>query len=211
MRYLEAGYNPAQIAKGIKCSPKTVREIRRELEREGELKREDRDPLGKLVAVDFDEECGRATGYSFFEWLKAKKKNPLYVFNWCSRVWVNIWERPSLVRARDFRDNLAEKIALKFLQVFGEDFKRIRFRKKMIRNLFRFLSRGDINDKFFTMSHRDPRPKRNVPEISLSNFPAILDEAINEYEREYGFEASVFIRAKLVLQARARKGRGVYP
>ena len=121
MRYLEAGYNPAQVAAGVKCSAKTVREIRRELEREGALKKEDRDPIGKLVEADFDEECKRATGLYFSEWLKSKRKHYMYVFNWCSKVWVKIWERPSLIRARDFRDNLAEKMALKFLQVFGED------------------------------------------------------------------------------------------
>ena len=205
MRYLEAGYTPAQIAKGIKCSAKTVREIRRELEREGALKKEDRDPIGKLVEADFDEECKRATGLYFCEWLKSKRKRYRYEFNWCSKVWVNIWERPSLVRARDFRDNLSEKLALKFLQVFGEDLKRIRNRKKIIRQLFTFLSRGDINDKFFTTSYRDPRSKRKVPEITLSNFPVKLDEAINEYERLYGKEAGVWIRAKICLQARTGK------
>ncbi len=199
-RYLEAGHTPAQVAAGIKCKPNTVRMIRRELEREGELHKEERDPYGKLVALDFDDECKRATGYSFRDWLhnKRKKGNALTVFRFSERTWRRLWNRPSLFLASDRTDQLGDILAQKFLTEFKEDTRRIRGRKKHIRQLFTFLGRSDINERHLRMnSSRDPRSVRRVPEISISDFPINLDSALEEMRERYGLMAVTWLKMKI--------------
>jgi len=148
-RYLDAGYSPAQIATEMECKVRTVRKVRRELERVGDLRKEDRDIHGKMVALDFDDECKRAMGYSFREWLinKKKEENARWLFNFCERIWRVIWNRPSLFRAADRTDQTGDQLAQTFLTKFSEDKTRIRNRKKKIRQLFTFLGRSDINER----------------------------------------------------------------
>ncbi len=214
-RYLEAGHTPAQIAAGIKCKPATVRKIRRELEREGEINKADRDPIGKLIALDFDDECKRATGYSFRDWLhnKSKKHFAEYLFKFCEKTWRVLWDRPSLFRAADRTDQTGDQLAQIFLTNFSEDKKRIRNRKKYIRQLFTFLGRSDINDRHLRMNNsRDPRPVRRVPEISMSDFPKNLDAALDEIKERYGLMAVTWLKMKICTGIRTGKrseGRGL--
>ncbi len=199
-RYLAAGNTPAQIAAGMKCNPATISRIRRELERGGEINKEDRDPIGKLIALDFDDECKRAMGYSFRDWLynKRRKVNASNSFHFNEKIWRVIWNRPSLFLAADRMNQLGDKLAQAFLSKFKEDKKRIRYRKKYIRQLFTFLGRSDINDRHLTMNNsRDPRGVRRVPEISMPDFPGNLEAALEEVREQYGIMGVTWLKMKI--------------
>lgn len=213
LRLFQAKYDPATVAAHLKIKPDTARGIRRELVNAGLLDKVKTER--QLVSADFDEECKRATGYSFLEWLrnKRKKSNANYLFNFCEKTWREIWDRPSLFVVADRTENDADILAQKFLSEFGEDKPRIRQRKKHIRQLFTFLGRSDINDRHFTMtSSRDPRSVRRVPEISMEEFPIHLEAALNEFEERYGLKAVTWLKMKICTGIRTgnkTEGRGL--
>lgn len=213
LRLFQAKYSPAVVAGHLDCKEETAQAIRRELVKAGKLDKIK--TQAQLVSADFDEECKRATGFSFRDWLinKRKKDNAIYTFNFCEKVWRNIWDRPSLFIASEKTENLGDVLAQQFLNVFGEDKKRIRGRKKLIRQLFIFLGRTDVNDRHFSMtSSRDPRSVRRVPEISMLDFPTQLDAALNEMETSYGLKAATWLRVKICTGIRTgdrSEGRGL--
>lgn len=190
----------AQVASKMKCSVKQAGRMRRELIASGKLKETDTRVIDDMVEADFDEECERARGFSFLQWMKNKQPSKgNYIFNFCRKVWESpIWDRASMVIAVDSTDPLADQLAIKFVAEFKEDKGRMRNRLKMIRQLFTFLGRGDINDMHLTMSESNaPREIREVPQIQFNEFPLKLEAAIKEFEEEYGFKAGVWIRMKM--------------
>ena len=194
-------YTTAQIAKQLRCGEVTVRRIRREFEADGTLAIEKNVRTSNLVEADFDDECRSAKGTSFLEFLATKRKNPKKVFNFCRKVWDKVWDKPSLVKVADDNDQLGDQICIKFLTVFNDP-ERSRDRKKLIRPLFKFLGRGDLNDKYLTMSQsRDPRSYERIPEINDPNFPILFQKCLDEIERiQPGY--ALAIKCKLVWQMR---------
>ena len=197
---------PSQIAVALKCSLRTAHTMRRELEEQGLLSTSDRPRTPDIVEADFDKECFNATGMYFSEWIKTKQVKWKIIFIFCERVWDRIWDRPSLILARDTTNPLADKIALTFLKTFQSNITRIRTRKKKIRRLFTFLGRSDVNDRHLTMTiSRDPRTKRQIPQISMPEFPINLEAARKEYTEKHGPVADLWIRTKIVTQTRTGK------
>ena len=175
-RLFEAGFKPSQVSKSLKCHVVTARKIRRELEESGELTSELRKEGLNLVQADFDEECRMSIGISFAEWLKTKMKRHRRTFNFCQRVWEKVWDKPSLVLTKDPNNKIGDQLCMKFLDTFGEDVRRIRGRKKLIRNLFRFLGRHDLCDRYLTMTQsRDPRHIKRIPVIEMKDFPTNVE------------------------------------
>ena len=210
-RLYQAGFKPGQVAKTLKCHVVTARKIRKELEKSGDLKTELREEGMSIVQSDFDEECKMAIGISFASWLKTKSKAHRRIFNFCQRTW-ELWGRPSLVLTKDSDNKLGDQLCMKFLDAFGEDIKRIRNRKKLIRNLFRFLGRHDLCDRYLTMTQsRDPRMIKRIPVIEMKDFPIKLEktfEALNKVDDEVGLAAEF----KLISQMRTgvrSDGRGL--
>ncbi len=188
----QADKSAKQVATALKCHINTARSIRRELEESGQLKKKDRGEGLSIVQADFDDECFTAVGIKFSDWLKSKTKAHRRIFSFCQRTWV-MWEKPSLVYAKDENNKLGDQLCMKFLNKFGEDDKRIRNRKKLIRNLFRFLGRRDLNDRYLTMTtSRDPRNVKRIPQIEMSSFPThfqlMLDE-LNSLNPQVGLAA----------------------
>lgn len=180
-RLFQADKSSKQVAKALKCHVNTARAIRRELETSGLLDRDDREEGLSIVQADFDDECELAVGISFSGWLKARTKAHKRIFSFCQRTWVHVWEKPSLVYAKDDDNKLGDQLCMKFLEKFAGDEKRIRNRKKLIRNLFRFLGRGDLNDRYLTMTQsRDPRNVKRIPEIENRNFPVQVQGMLDE-------------------------------
>ncbi|RLI34249.1 hypothetical protein DRO53_04000 [Candidatus Bathyarchaeota archaeon] len=71
---IKSGLSTQKIRRILKCSDRTVRMLRRELELKGELvKPLEPERIDKLE-MDFDEECREATGYDFKEWLKSHRE-----------------------------------------------------------------------------------------------------------------------------------------
>lgn len=192
-RLYQAGFSPKQVAKKLKCHINTARTIRRELEKDGLLEKADREEGLNIVQADFDDECTLAVGISFSGWLKARTKAHKRIFNFCQRTWVHVWGKPSLVFAKDSDNKLGDQMCMKFLEKFAEDEKRIRNRKKLIRNLFRFLGRGDLNDRYLTMTQsRDPRNVKRIPQIEMENFPVKVQkmlDIINQLDDQIGLAA----------------------
>ena len=179
-------YTTGQIATQLQCHPETVRRLRRRLEKEGVLEVVTDIRTKNFVEADFDQECINAKGTSFLEWLSTKRKHPRKVFNFCRRVWVKTWDKPSLVRVRDTDDRLGDELCLKFLADWTDavNNERNRDRKKNIRPLFAFLGRGDLNDDYMTMRQsRDPRPVRKIPEINSPEFPLLFVKCLEEMEK----------------------------
>lgn len=199
-RLLLAGYSTEQISKALKCGHKTIYRMRDELIAKGELTNGQlKEADTPLIEADFDSECIRATGTSFKTYLSSKRKKYQQVFSFCSKVWDQVWDKPSLVLVKDADNPLADKLIELFNVTFGEDSERIRTRKKHIRTLFRFLGRSDINDKSLTMTNsRDPRSIRRIPQIEMMDFPSKVQACLNElndYER-------LVIMFKIVTQMR---------
>lgn len=211
-RLFLSGFTPAQVAKSMDCHVKSARRMRRELEEAGELEKEERTPELNLVQADFEEECKRATGMSFIEWLKTRNKNAVTIFNFCRRVWSKIWDKPSLILTRDMDEPLGDQLCLQFLREFGEDRKRLRTRKKQIRYIFRFLGRGDLCDRHLTMTQsRDPRPVKRIPQIEMFEFPVQYDAAVNELD--HGGLNQTIVMFKTISQCRTgtpKSGTGAY-
>ncbi len=179
-RLFQADFSSKQVAKRVKCHVNTARTIRRELEAEGLLDTGDREEGMSIVQADFDAECETAVGITFSGWLKARTKAHKRIFAFCQRTWV-MWEKPSLVYAKDENNKLGDQLCMKFLDKFAEDAKRIRNRKKMIRNLFRFLGRRDLCDRYLSMTQsRDPRNVKRIPAIGLLNFPQRFQRMLDE-------------------------------
>jgi integrase len=212
-RLFQAGeLSTKQIASHLKCHVNTARTIRRELEAEGLLEKADREPGLSIVQADFDDECRIAIGTSFAEWLKTRTKAHKRIFNFCQRTWEQVWDRPSLILAKDDENRLGDQLCMKFLDTFGEDVTRMRDRKKLIRNLFRFLGRRDLCDRYLTMTQsRDPRAIKRIPQIEMRDFPTQI-EAMFEEMRTVNPQVSLGAEFKLVGQLRTgdvKEGRGL--
>lgn len=210
-RLFQAGKSPKQVAKALKCHINTARTIRRELEADGLLEKRDREEGLNIVQADFDDECETAVGIPFSGWLKARTKAHKRIFNFCQRTWV-MWGKPSLVYAKDDQNKLGDKLCMKFLEVFAEDETRIRNRKKLIRNLFRFLGRRDLCDRYLTMTtSRDPRNVKRIPQIEMLSFPTnfqgMLDE-LNSLNPQVGLGAEFKLCSQMRTGNRA-DGRGL--
>lgn len=200
-------YTNAQIAHIVGCSTKTIKRIKREAIENGDLKPVEE--TGRAIGIvegDFEAECQRAREMSFIGWLNTRYSDDSganSVFNFCSQVWSEIWEKPSLVEFADKTSKLADQCALKFHEKFGDDKKRMRGRIKNIRFLMRFLDRRDINDRHFTMSNsKHPRAIRRVEEITFIDFPLKFQKCLDDIERELGPLARLGIEFKLCTQMR---------
>ncbi|MBA7491400.1 hypothetical protein ES702_01945 [subsurface metagenome] len=182
-RLFQAGFSTSQVASKLECHIGTVRRIRKELEESGELTTELREKGLSIVQADFDEECRMAIGISFADWLKTKTGSHVRIFNFCQRVWEKVWGKPSLVLTKDPEDKIGDQLCMKFLTEFGEDIDRIRTRKKLIRNLFRFLGRHDLCDRYLTMTKsRDPIPIKRLPVIEMKEFPINVEAMLKGLE-----------------------------
>lgn len=146
---------------------------------------------------DFDDECVGAMGFSFKGWIESKRKVWTPVYNFCKEVWEKIWEKPPLIIVKDRDSPLGDQLCILFLKTFGDDKKRIRDRKKRIRRLFTFLGRDDLNNRHLTMDDaQDPRPIRDVPEISFKKFPEQLNQIIDSMGKKYGHQGITLIQFK---------------
>jgi len=210
-RLFQAGFKPSQVAKKLSCHVVTARKIRKDLEESGKLTRELREEGLTLVQADFDDECKMAIGISFAEWLKTKTVTHTRIFNFCQSTW-ELWGRPSLVLTKDPDNKIGDQLCMKFLDTFGEDVKRIRSRKKLIRNLFRFLGRHDLCDRYLTMTQsRDPRPIKRIPIIEMKTFPTKVEAMLGGLEVQNS-EFRTAGELKIVSQMRTgvrAKGRGM--
>jgi len=83
----------------------------------------------------------------------------------------------------------------------------------MIRQLFTFLGRRDINDRHLRMNNsRDSRAVRRVPEISMPDFPENLDSALEEMRERFGLMAVIWLKIKICTGIRTgnkKEGRGL--
>jgi hypothetical protein len=197
-------YTFKQISKSAKCTTRTVKNVKKRALADGRLKEEDRiESALNMAEADFDEECIRAKGYSFLDWLDSNLKNHKPVFSFCEQVWNTVWERPSLVDVMDHEHHLGDKLCMEFLKVFGEDKKRLRNRKKTIRYIFRFLGRGDLCDNHLRMTKaREPVQVRRVPEISMIDFPEKFEKVVQMMEVFYPKMARLILYGKIAQQVR---------
>lgn len=212
-RLFEAKLDNAEVAARLKITPKYAGDIRRELISQGILV--DEKAERRFIKSDFDEECKRATGFSFYEWITNKQKSGgKTLFNFCKSVWESeIWDRPSLVLAADMHEPEGDRLAMAFVSAFNTDEKRFRRRLKQIRRLFAFLGRSDIEDKHLTMDNKNaPRAVKEVPQISFNVFPINLQKAIDEFEETHGPQAALWIKMKITTGIRTgerKEGRGL--
>jgi hypothetical protein len=210
---LKVGKSTRYICRTIGCKPRTLIRIKKEYEKIGyEVKDPDLEKIER-ENLDFDNECKEAIGISFYSWLSSRTipKHVKCYFNFNKRVWEKIWDKPNIFLVKNRANPLADQLALKFIEVFGEDKKRIRRRKKHIRFLFRFLGREDICNRHLSMSRaRDPNEVREIPEMTFTDFPLKLEQATNNFvsritdkfgEKE-GKEAELVIKLKMVTQMR---------
>ncbi len=203
-RLFQAGFSPKQVASKLKCHVVTARKIRGELEESGELVKDEREQGLNIVQADFDQECEVARGISFAGWLKTKSKAHKRIFNFCERTWRVIWDKPSLVYARDQDNKLGDQLCMKFIEAFPDP-KRMRDRKKMIRYIFRFLGRRDLCDAHLTMTQsRDPRAIKRIPQIPMREFPTQLQNAFDTLNM---LEPQVGLGAEFKLCAQLRTGK----
>ena len=204
-KFIKEGYTTRQIADYIECSAKSIQRIKKELIEKGELNPlEERNRI-PIVEASFDKECIKATGISFYDWLRTKLKLHRRVFAFNRRVWERVWNRPSLVLMKDPDYPLGDELCIQFQNFFNEK-TRIRARKKMVRYLFRFLSRHDLLDRHLRLSRsRDPEPIRRIPQISLPDFPVKLQAAIEEFGRKKGDVCATLLKFKIVTQMRTGK------
>jgi integrase len=198
---IKQGYSTNYITKTLKISSRAVRLIKKEAINTKAIKEVDIELLEKKN-LDFDKELEGSVGISFLGWLKSKTVNYDRIFDFCLRVWES-WDKPSITLLRDSTNPLGDQLCMKFMTVFGEDSKRIRDRKKLIRYFFRFIGRSDLCDRYLTMTvSRDPISIRDVPEITFNQFPIKLNAVIEEIERSLGFEYALAIKFKIITQMR---------
>lgn len=200
-------YTKAQVARLMGCTPKTINRIYNEALESGALKKSDFDKKAiGVVEADFDSECLRAKGLSFREWLGTRFQETSSAntnFNFCAKIWEGVFDKCDLLVLADQTNHLGDQMALKFVTTFQDDKARMRARLKMIRFLFRFLGRGDLNDKHLKMSNsKHPRSIRKVPEISLTNFPILYTKCEDLIRSRLGNEAILDLRIKIVTQMR---------
>ena len=200
-------YTNTQIARMAGCSARTVKRIWNEAVESGEITEAEQEAkiLG-VIEADFESECQRATGMSFRDWLHTKWKTSgkaNSVFNFCSKVWSQVFDSCSLVEFRDLDVQLADQMALKFVLAFKDDNKRMRGRLQHVRFLFRFLSRRDVADRHLTMSDsKHPRSKRRVAEISNTDFGKDWERIEERMVEELGEEIRLLLRFKICTQMR---------
>jgi len=203
---IKAGYSNRYICKVLGCKARTVRLMKQELKQKGELEEKQVTEDLDKIAIDFDEECKRAVGISFHDWLKSQVKGYKWIFNFCKLCWEKVWDKPSLVLVKDRDNQLGDQLAMKWLEVFQDDVRRLRRRKKLIRYLFRFLGRHDICDRYLRMSlTREPEEVRELPHITFPDFPVKLDECIRLTEQMLGWEYGLALKFKVVTMMRTGK------
>lgn len=206
-------YTDKQLASMAGCKPRSIRRLRVEFREAGLLEEVDQDKKGiGIIEAELDAECTRAMGYSFHDWLHTRFKNDSQahtVFNFCSQVWEQTWDKCSLVEMSERGNNLADQCAMKFNEKYGDDRPRMRSRIKKISFLFRFLDIEGVRKKHMRLDNsKHPRSKRKVPEITNVNFglqyQEIEDQVANEFETKYGlgFEARLMLRFKICSQMR---------
>lgn len=200
----EDRYSYQQIADYCDCTARTIRNIRDELIEAGEITDKQAEKGPGIIEAEFDDETERVYGVRFSDWIKSKRKAWKTCFNFCRRVWENVWDKPSLVLIADPNSNLGDQVCMQFLNEFGDDDKRIRDRKKLIRRLFSFLRREDLNDSYLTMSKtQDPIPIRRIPEIGFKDFPINLEKSLKRYGELMGDPREADkLRAKIAMGAR---------
>lgn len=200
-------YTKAQIARLMNCTPKTINRIYNEALASGALKASDfeKKAIG-IIEADFDSECLRAKGLSFLKWLETRfseQSSANLYFNFNALIWEQVFEKCDLTILADQTNHLADQMAIKFVTAFQSDKPRMRSRLKKIRFLFRFLGRGDINDKHLKMSNsKHPRAVRRVQEISNTNFPLIYNKIEDRIRTILGNDAVLDLRLKIVTQMR---------
>jgi len=200
---IKAGYSTQYITRVLGWKSRTVRLMRQELKSRGELEEIEKTEELDKISEQFDEECKRAMKISFYEWLKNKTKGYRGHFGFCKAVWERVWGKPSLVLVRDRDNPLGDQLAQKWLTVFGEDTKRLRRRKKHIRQLFTFLGREDINNRFLKISRsREPEEVREIPQLTMMDFPEKLSRAFVILRDRLGEEYELALKFKLVTQMR---------
>jgi len=207
MALIKAGYSTHYIRRRLRCSAKTIQRIKKEMLENGEVNQREID-LSKIdrLSLQFDDQAVQAVGISFYDWLKNRTKKYKSIFSFCERVWDQVFDRTPLMLIKDQNSNAGDQVCMKFLNVFGEDRKRIRNRKKTIRFLFRFLGRTDLCNRYLSMSEaRDPRPIREIPELTMLDFPVKLNEAIKLVGQQLGKEAETALKFKIVTQMRTGK------
>lgn len=188
-----------QIATHCGISTRHLRRIRDELIENEELTVDEGKKGIGIVASDFDEECVRATGESFREYIQSKRKRWKTVFNFCQRTWKHVWNEPSIFLMLDRSDPTGAELCRIFIKTFGNNKSRIRDFKKYIRPFFVFIGRDDLKDKYMSMSAtQDPEGVREVPQIELIGFPLKLDEALLGYEKVWGTVEAAKMKLKIV-------------
>lgn len=200
-------YTNSQIARMVGCSAKTIGRILKQALDDGEVTESEFEakPIG-VVEADFDSECERAKGMSFNGWLQTRfsaSSQANTYFNFCSKVWNQMFGACALTDLADHDNPLADQMAIKFVTEFQEDAPRMRGRLKKIRFLFKFLSRGDINDKHLTMTDfKHPRRIRRVDEITEIDFGLKYTECENALVDILGEDARFMLRFKICTQMR---------
>ena len=202
-------YTKIEIARAMKCDESTVRRHEKDFLKPGPngepprlIYKKDKKNFQDTVALDFEEECGRARGgRSFLAWLQTKTVRARYLFNTNRRYWKDILGMPSLVRMADDRDPLGERMVEKWLGAIDKDVKRRRRRKKEFRYLIRFLKRSDLLEDLTMDDSRDPREIKKLPFISLPDFPPKLQLALEEVCR-YDSIMGLAIKFKLATNMR---------
>jgi len=121
---IKAGLSTRRIVKELGCTRHTVRRMREELEAKGEevkpITDEELDEVERSNR-EFDEECRRAMGFSFKDWLTSRMKRPTYIFNFTQKCWIKIWGHASILMMKDRDLSTGDDMAIRFLQVFGDD------------------------------------------------------------------------------------------
>ncbi len=200
-------YTKAQIARMMNCTPKTITRIYNEAIKSGDLKTSDfeKKAIG-IIEADFDSECLRAKGLSFLAWLETRfsdQSSANYYFNFNALIWEKIFDKCDLTILADQTHHLADQMAIKFVTEFQGNKTQMRSRLKKIRFLFRFLGRGDINDKHLKMDNsKHPRAVRRVQQISSTNFPLIYNKIEDRIRALLGNDAVLDLRLKIVTQMR---------
>lgn len=208
---IKARYSTQYIRKLTGASSRTIRLVKKEMREKGIITAPIDIEKLEREAQNFNEATKIAMGldFGFYEWLKSKTKpnSVSYIFGFTEKCW-HKFGSPSIVALKDREIPDADNFAMAWLQHFEQDKQRLRRRKKLIRNLFRFIGRHDINDRYFTMSRaREPIEKREVPEIEFIDFPTKLDHAIARLEKPFGIEGPFTARLKLVTNMRTGKGQ----
>ena len=209
-------------------SARTVRQLKKEMKEKGiSLKKEE---IPKLTKEEeeilreskktFKEEVlnFEVRGENFIDWLKRKApKSWKRIFNWTRRMWLYVYGKPPLMLLANKELKIADEVAQKWLKTFDptyetdpvkkkEKLKRIRGRLKLVRYLWRYLDRGDINDRYFTIQkEKHPEAIREIPEITFPDFPVKLQKAIDYVELKMGGEAALALKFKIVTGLRTGK------